>query len=105
MSPGFRSSHQFATMNKQTHYKKFLQVREGHAANALHYIDSLKDRLEQLQEHIKETPQGADYSASAMAFATYAAPTIPLIVRELMSISIAYEQWRPGAEDYEIPVE
>jgi hypothetical protein len=35
-----------------------------------------------------------------MAFATYIAPTIPLIVRELMSISLAYEQWKPGAEDY-----
>lgn len=88
-------------MNKQTHYKTFLRVREGHAANALHYIDSLADRLEQLKEHIKETPEGAEYSAVAIAFATYASPTIPLIVRELMSIRIAYEGWKPGAEDYE----
>ena len=91
-------------MNKQTHYKKFLQVREGHAANALHYIDSLQDRLNQLKEHINETPEGVDHGAAGMILATYAAPTIPLIVRELMSISIAYEQWKPGAEDYEIPV-
>ena len=89
-----------ATMNKQTHYKKFLRVREGHAANALHYIGSLKNSLKQLEEHIKETPEVADYGAPAMAFATYAAPTIPLIVRELMSIRIAYEEWKPGAEDY-----
>ena len=88
-------------MNKQTHYKKFLRVREGHAANALHYIDSLADRLEQLKEHIKETPEGVDYGATAMAFATYAAPTIPLIVRELMNIRIAYEQWKPSVKDYE----
>jgi len=90
---------------KQKHYKKFQRKREGHVANALYYIDSLKDRLQQLQDHIKETPQGTEYSAAAMAFATYAAPTIPLIVRELMSIRIAYEEYRPGAEDYEIPVE
>lgn len=88
-------------MNKQTQYKKFLRVREGHAANALQYIDSLKNSLRLLEEHIKETPEGADYCASAMAFATYAAPTIPLIVRELMSIRIAYEEWRPGSEDYD----
>lgn len=87
-------------MNKQTHYKKFLQVREGHASNALHYIDTLQERLTQLKEHIKETPEGADYGAAAMAFATYTAPTIPLIVRELMNIRIAYEEWKPGAEDY-----
>lgn len=87
-------------MNKQTHYKKFLRDREGHAVNVMHYIDSLTERLEQLKEHIKETPEGVDYSAAAMAFATYAAPTIPLIVRELMSIRIAYEGWKPGAEDY-----
>lgn len=87
-------------MNKQTHYKKFLRVREGYAANALHYIDGLQDRLKQLKEHIKETPEGVDYTAAAMTFATYAAPTIPLIVRDLMSIHIAYEQWKPGAEDY-----
>ena len=87
-------------MNKQTHYKKFLRVREGHAANALHYIDSLTERLQQLKEHIKETPECAEYSAVAIAFATYAAPTIPIIVRELMSIRIAYEEWKPGAEDY-----
>ena len=92
-------------MNKQTHYKKFLHVREGHVANALNYIDFIKNSLQQLEEHIKETPKGVDYSESAMAFATYAAPTIPLIVRELMSIRIAYEEWKPGAEDYEIPVE
>jgi hypothetical protein len=86
--------------SKEIHYQKFLRVREGHAANALHYIQSIKERCEQLEEHIKETSEGAEYSASAMAFATYVAPTIPLIVRELMSISIAYETWRPGAEDY-----
>lgn len=85
---------------KEIHYKKFLRVREGHAANALYHIQSIKERCEQLEEHIKETPEGAGYSVSAMAFATYVAPTIPLIVRELMSISIAYEQWKPGAEDY-----
>lgn len=87
-------------MNKQTHYKKFLQVREGHASNALHYIDSLAERLQQLKEHINETPECADYGAVAIAFATYTAPTIPLIVRELMNIRIAYEEWKPGAEDY-----
>ena len=87
-------------MNKQTHYKKFLRVREGHVANALYYIDSLTDRLEQLKESIKSTPEGADYTAPAMAFATYTAPTIPLIVRELMNIRIAYEEWKPGIEDY-----
>lgn len=92
-------------MNKQTHYKKFLRVREGHAANALHYIDSLTERLQQLKEHIKETPECAEYSAVAIAFATYAAPTIPLIVRELMSIRIAYEEWKPNAEDYKETVE
>jgi hypothetical protein len=86
---------------KQKHYEKFLRVREGHAANALHYLQSLKERCELLQEYIKETPEGVDYSASAMAFATYAAPTIPLIVRELMSIPLAYEQWKPGAGSYE----
>jgi hypothetical protein len=86
---------------KQKHYEKFLRVREGHAANALHYLQSLKERCEQLQERIKETPEGVDYSASAMAFATYTAPVIPLIVRELMSISLAYEQWKPGAGSYE----
>lgn len=85
---------------KEKHYQKFLRVREGHAANALHYIQSIKERCEQLEEHIKETPEGDEYCASAMAFATYAAPTIPLIVRELMSIALAYEQWKPGAEDY-----
>lgn len=87
-------------MNKQTHYKKFLRVRECHVDNALHYIGGLKNSLQLLEEHIKETPEVADYSASAMVFATYAAPTIPLIVRELMSIRIAYEEWKPGAEDY-----
>lgn len=76
-------------------------MREGHAANVFHYIDSLKDRLDQLKDHIKETPEGVDYSAAAMTFATHASPAIPLIVRELMSIRIAYEQWKPGAEDYE----
>jgi hypothetical protein len=85
---------------KQKHYEKFLRARDSHAANALHYLQSLKERCELFQEHIKETPEGADYSASAMAFATYTAPVIPLIVRELMSISLAYEQWKPGAEDY-----
>jgi hypothetical protein len=85
---------------KEIHYKKFLRIREGHAANALHYLQALKERCEQLQEHIKETPKGVEYSAPAMAFATYAAPTIPLIIRELMSINIAYEQWKPGTEDY-----
>jgi hypothetical protein len=92
-------------MNKQTHYKKFLHVRKGHVTNALNYIDILKNSLQQLEEHIKKTPRGVDYSESAMAFATYAAPYTPLIVRELMSIRIAYEEWKPGAEDYEIPVE
>lgn len=92
-------------MNKQTHYKKFLRDREGYAANARFYIKSLQDRLEQLDSLIAETPDGADYSAAAMAFATYAAPTIPLIVRELMNIRIAYESWKPGAQDYEEPVE
>ena len=85
---------------KEKHYQKFLRTREGHAANALHYIQSIKERCEQLEEHIKETPEGMDYSACAITFATYAAPTIPLIVRELMSILLAYEQWKPGAEDY-----
>lgn len=85
---------------KEKHYQKFLRVREGHAANALHYIQSIKERCEQLEEHIKETPEGTDYSTNVMTFATYVAPTIPLIIRELMNISLAYEQWRPGAEDY-----
>jgi hypothetical protein len=85
---------------KEKHYQKFLRIREGHAANALAYIQSIREKCEQFEEHIKETPEDADYSASAMAFATYIAPTIPLIVRELMSISLAYEQWKPGAEDY-----
>ena len=81
-------------------FRSFLCTREGHAANALHHIQSIRERCEQLEEHIKETPEGMDYSACAMAFATYAAPTIPLIVRELMSILLAYEQWKPRAEDY-----
>jgi hypothetical protein len=85
---------------KEKHYQKFLRIRESHAANALHYLQALKERCEQLQEYIKETPEGTDYTANVMTFATYAAPTIPLIVRELMSIPLAYEQWRPGAEDY-----
>lgn len=86
--------------NKQQHHQRFLRAREGHAANALHYLETIKERCKQLEQHIKDTPEGADYAACSMAFATYVAPTIPLIVRELMSIQIAYETWKPGAEDY-----
>lgn len=82
-------------------YEKFLRMREGHVANALYYIKSLQDKLALLEKTIKDDPEKADYYHDATHFATYAAPAIPLIMRELLSVRTEYEQWKPGAEDYE----
>lgn len=89
-------------MNKHKNYHRFIRAREGHIANVKYYVQSIRDKLDRLDEMIDSSPEGSDYYWIADNFCGFVSPTIPLIMRELMSVKLAYEENRPNAEDYDI---